>query len=98
MDNEKRVMIAFALSFVLLLLWRVMFVKTPPPAPKPSGSAHPTAQQSPGEKQTGQTAAKPEVPKLPLPLTSQFQKASKPRISSSKMIFTASPFPPREAW
>jgi len=65
MDNEKRVMIAFALSFVLLLLWRVMFVKTPPPAPKPSGSAQPTAQQSPGQKQTEQTAAKPEAPKLP---------------------------------
>lgn len=65
MDNEKRVMIAFALSFVLLLLWRVTFVKTPPPVPKPSGSAHPTAQQPAGQKQTEQAAAKPEAPKLP---------------------------------
>lgn len=65
MDNEKRVMIAFALSFVLLLLWRVMFVKTPPPVPKPSGSAHPTAQQSGGQKQSEQADTKPVIPKPP---------------------------------
>jgi YidC/Oxa1 family membrane protein insertase len=65
MDNEKRVMIAFALSFVLLLIWRVMFVKTPPPAPKPSGAAQATAQQAAGQKGTEQAAAKPEVPKVP---------------------------------
>src|SRR5690349_24076155 len=65
MENEKRVMIAFALSFVLLLLWRVMFVKTPPPAPKPSEAAHATGQQPAGQKGTEQPAAKPEAPKLP---------------------------------
>ncbi|TAM84673.1 MAG: membrane protein insertase YidC [Acidobacteria bacterium] len=65
MDNEKRVMIAFALSFVLLLIWRVMFVKTPPPAPKPSGAAQATAQQAMGQKGTEQTASKPEALKAP---------------------------------
>jgi YidC/Oxa1 family membrane protein insertase len=63
MENEKRVMIAFALSFVLLLLWRVMFVKTPPP--KPSEAANATGQQPAGQKATDQPAAKPEAPKLP---------------------------------
>ncbi|HEX5413068.1 MAG TPA: membrane protein insertase YidC [Terriglobia bacterium] len=65
MDNEKRVMIAFALSFVLLLMWRVLFVKTPPPAPKPSGSAQATAQHSTEQEGIHQTAAKPEAPKPP---------------------------------
>jgi YidC/Oxa1 family membrane protein insertase len=65
MDNEKRVMIAFALSFVLLLIWRVMFVKTPPPAPKPSVPAQSTTQQAAGREGTEQTAAKAEAPKPP---------------------------------
>ncbi|HXH49705.1 MAG TPA: membrane protein insertase YidC [Terriglobia bacterium] len=65
MDNEKRVMIAFALSFVLLLIWRVMFVKTPPPAPKPSSPAQSTTQQAAGREGTEQAAAKPEAPKPP---------------------------------
>jgi YidC/Oxa1 family membrane protein insertase len=67
MNNEKRVIIAFALSFVLLLIWRVMFVKTPPPAPEPSEVAHATAQQAAGEKGTEQAAAKPKAPKVPPP-------------------------------
>jgi YidC/Oxa1 family membrane protein insertase len=33
MDNEKRVLFAFVLSIVMLLLWRVLFVKEPPPKP-----------------------------------------------------------------
>jgi YidC/Oxa1 family membrane protein insertase len=65
MDNEKRVMIAFALSFVLLLIWRVMFVKTPPPPPKPSVPAQSTTQQAAGREGTKQAAAKPEAPKPP---------------------------------
>jgi len=34
MDQEKRLMIAFALSFAVLMLWRVLLVKPPPPTPK----------------------------------------------------------------
>ncbi len=34
LDQEKRVIVAFALSFVMLILWRVFFVKEPPPQPK----------------------------------------------------------------
>ncbi len=62
MDNEKRVIIAFALSFILLLIWRVTFVKTPPPSPKPSGEQA-TTQQATG----AQGSAKVEAPKAPAP-------------------------------
>jgi YidC/Oxa1 family membrane protein insertase len=34
MDQDKRVMIAFALSFGMLVLWRIFFMKEPPPPPK----------------------------------------------------------------
>ncbi len=67
MDNEKRVIIAFALSFVLLMIWRVMFVTTPPPSQKPSGAQQATAQKAAGENATEQAAAKPEAPKVPPP-------------------------------
>ena len=53
LDQEKRVMIAFALSIVMLILYRIYFVKEQPPEPKkaapaaaathscgPAGSAH----------------------------------------------------------
>ena len=62
MDNEKRVIIAFALSFVLLLIWRVMFVTTPSPSQKSSG-----AQQAATQNATEESAAKPEAPKVPPP-------------------------------
>jgi YidC/Oxa1 family membrane protein insertase len=67
MDNEKRVFIAFALSFLMLVLWRMFFVKTPPPPPKPSGAPQATAQQATGKKGTAQSAAKPAAPKVPAP-------------------------------
>src|ERR1035441_1465998 len=34
LDQEKRVMIAFALSILMLILYRIYFVKEPPPEPK----------------------------------------------------------------
>jgi YidC/Oxa1 family membrane protein insertase len=68
MDNEKRVIIAFALSFVLLLIWRVMFVTTPPPPKKASpGAPQANTQQAAGENGLEQSAAKPEAPKVPPP-------------------------------
>lgn len=67
MDNEKRVIIAFALSFILLLLWRVEFVKTPPPSQKPSRESQATTQQAAGKQGSEQAAAKPEAPKVPPP-------------------------------
>ncbi|MBZ5668987.1 MAG: membrane protein insertase YidC [Acidobacteriia bacterium] len=52
LDQEKRVIVAFALSFVMLILWRVFFVKEPPPQPKKAT----TATTAPG-----QPAAAPAV-------------------------------------
>ena len=65
MDNEKRVIIAFALSFAMLLIWRIMFVKSTPPAPPQSSSA--VAQQAPGTNGAQESAANPETAKAPAP-------------------------------
>ncbi len=35
MDNEKRLLIAFGLSFAFLIVWRMFFVPAPPPSPPP---------------------------------------------------------------
>ncbi len=58
MDNEKRFLIAIALSFILLMIWRVMFFKAPPPAPNSSEATRSAAQQG---------TTKAEAPKLPAP-------------------------------
>src|SRR5579863_4783197 len=34
LDQEKRVMIAFGLSIVMLVIFRTFFIKEPPPQPK----------------------------------------------------------------
>ena len=63
MDQEKRVLAAFALSFVLLMLWRMFFVKEPPP--KPSAKSNPAVATQPAapEKPSATTAApSPAVP------------------------------------
>jgi len=48
-DQEKRVLAAFALSFFILILWRVFFVKVPPPTPaskpSPAGATQPAAEK-----------------------------------------------------
>ena len=48
LSQEKRVMLAFALSFVMLLLWRSFFMKEPPAPPNKAPSA-PTAASAPGQ-------------------------------------------------
>ena len=55
LDQEKRVIVAFALSFVMLILWRVFFVKEPPPQPKKATPA------APAVAAPGQPAAAPAV-------------------------------------
>jgi len=68
MDNEKRVILAFALSFVMLLIWRVFFVKVPPPPPPKSPSAaHAVSPQASATNGAQKPAAKPEAPKVPAP-------------------------------
>jgi YidC/Oxa1 family membrane protein insertase len=60
MDHDKRLILAFALSFGMLVLWRVFFVKEPPPAPKTSAPAE--VRTTPGQ------AAAVEKPPAPVPL------------------------------
>jgi YidC/Oxa1 family membrane protein insertase len=72
LDQEKRVIVAFALSFVMLILWRVFFVKEPPPQPKkatPTPAA--TAPGQPGAPPVANTApqARKAAPPVALPVT-----------------------------
>jgi YidC/Oxa1 family membrane protein insertase len=60
-DQEKRVLAAFALSFLILMLWRVFFVKEPPPAP--SSKSSPAAQTQPAA--TEKPSAAVVTPTLP---------------------------------
>jgi YidC/Oxa1 family membrane protein insertase len=62
LDQEKRVMLAFALSIVMLILYRVYFVKEPPPEPKKAVPAAATTAPHPG-----QTAAPAMVTPAPPP-------------------------------
>ncbi|HEV2349742.1 MAG TPA: membrane protein insertase YidC [Terriglobia bacterium] len=48
MDQDKRVIVAFALSFVMLVAWRVLFVKPAPPVIKPPLSATAPRRSQPG--------------------------------------------------
>jgi YidC/Oxa1 family membrane protein insertase len=38
-EQNQRILLAFALSFAILMVWRVFFMKTLPPVPKPSPAA-----------------------------------------------------------
>ena len=60
MDQEKRVLAAFALSFLMLLLWRVFFVKEPPPTP--SSKSIPAAQAQPATEKTPAAVVSPPLP------------------------------------
>ena len=65
MDQEKRVLAAFALSFLMLLLWRVFFFKEPPPSP--SSKSIPTAQTQPATEKTSAAVVSPKLPP-PIPI------------------------------
>ena len=70
LDQEKRVMIAFALSIVMLILYRVYVVKEPPPEPKKAAPAAATmtpAARQPGAPKAATTAA-PAAPPAPVAL------------------------------
>jgi YidC/Oxa1 family membrane protein insertase len=63
-DQEKRVLAAFALCFVVLLLWRVFFVKEPPPSPSSKPIA--TAQTQPAPEKTSAAASPRLSPTIPV--------------------------------
>jgi YidC/Oxa1 family membrane protein insertase len=62
-DQEKRVLVAFALSFVMLMLWRVFFVKEPPRTP--STKSNPAAATQPGSEKPAAATAAPSPPPPP---------------------------------
>ncbi|MGH9376541.1 MAG: membrane protein insertase YidC [Terriglobia bacterium] len=55
MDNEKRLLIAFGLSFAFLIVWRMFFMPAPPPTPAPT----------PSSKSSAPIAAKASAPARP---------------------------------
>ncbi len=61
MDHDKRVLIAFACSFLLLVLWRVVLLREVPQPPKTAPPAHPQAT-------AGQRPAAATAPPKPVPL------------------------------
>jgi YidC/Oxa1 family membrane protein insertase len=77
-DTNKKVIIAFALSFAILMLWRFVFPPPEPPAPPakaPTAAQTQPAAQKPGttpapagEKATAPEAAKKAAPPAPVQL------------------------------
>ena len=60
MDQEKRVLAAFAISFLMLLLWRLFFVKEPPPSP--SSTSNSAAPGQPAREKTSAVVVSPPLP------------------------------------
>jgi len=60
-DQEKRVIAAFALSFLMLLLWRVLVVKEPHPAP-PSKPISTAQTQQPATEKTPAAVTSSQLP------------------------------------
>jgi YidC/Oxa1 family membrane protein insertase len=76
LDQEKRVMIAFVLSIVMLVLFRIYFVKEQPPEPKKAEqAAAATHTAQPGAPPTATTAAPAAVP---APVALAVSKGAKP--------------------
>jgi YidC/Oxa1 family membrane protein insertase len=65
MDQDKRVIVAFALSFLMLVAWRVFFVKPAPPPAKPPVSATAPKPAEPGAPTPAPEAGKTETPAKP---------------------------------
>jgi YidC/Oxa1 family membrane protein insertase len=63
LDQEKRVMIAFGLSIVMLILFRLYFVKEPPPEPKKAAQAVTAPASQSGAPATATTV----TPAAPVP-------------------------------
>ena len=77
-DSNKKVLLAFGLSFLILVLWR--FVFPPPPPVEPPPAQNPTPVQTPGPTSkpaapTSPGAAKPAA-KAPAPVALAVQQGS----------------------
>ena len=60
-ESNKKVLLAFALSFAVLILWRIFFPPPPPPEPPKPATSAPTTGPPPGAL-TKATAASPAKP------------------------------------
>jgi YidC/Oxa1 family membrane protein insertase len=67
MDNEKRVILAFGLSFAILLLWRVFLAPKAPPPPTPTETPAAETQPAPSQKEAPKTPPPPRLPAAELP-------------------------------
>ena len=78
LDQEKRVMIAFALSIVMLVLFRIYFVKEQPPEPKKAAqTAAATHPAPPGTPETAATTTPAAPAKTPAPVALPVSKGAK---------------------
>lgn len=85
LDQEKRVMIAFGLSIVMLIIYRTYFVKEPPP-PKRAPQIAATAR--PGQPlQPGATAAATPAPSGPLPALNVLKGTSAEEIAVENRFY-----------
>ena len=89
LDQEKRVMLAFALSIVMLILYRVYFVKEPPPEPKKAAPAAATAAAGQPAAPKATTTAPHAPPRRLLPWHYRYRKAPSPKRSWWKASSTA---------
>jgi YidC/Oxa1 family membrane protein insertase len=80
LDQEKRVMLAFGLSIMMLVLYRVYFIKEPPPEVKKP--AHVTAQQTASPGAPASTLSAPS--QAPSPSTSMAAAAAPPALPISQ--------------
>ncbi len=79
MGSEKRVLIAFVLSFAVLMVWQAFLVKKPPhpAAPAQQSSQAPKEKQKAPEKKTPE--AVPAKPKPPAPVQLPVEQGSQAR-------------------
>jgi len=77
-DSNKKVLLAFGLSFLILVLWRFVFPPPPPVEPPPAKSPTPVQTPAPTSKPaapTSPSAAKPAA-RVPVPVALAVQQGS----------------------
>jgi YidC/Oxa1 family membrane protein insertase len=80
LDQEKRVMIAFALSIVMLILYRVYIIKPPPPEPKNAAPVAAATQAGPPGASKATTSSAPPAASAapPAPAVLPVMQGTKP--------------------
>ncbi len=76
MDNEKRVILAFALSFAILLLWRVFLAPQAPPPPTPAEAPAVETQPPPSQEESPKPAPPKAGAQIPKPVAIPVQQGT----------------------